>query len=409
MKRKKTILIALNTALTFIVTIVSNVLSANIPSIPMLVIWCVGASILIVSIIVSIITTLAEKKSEEVSASQRIRPMAQQPGYAIPYQAPSSHTKTQTYRINQTIQRRTSIPISSVTSNNTRRKDLEEGQPTIESPMLICLALDVSYSMKQPIVDHTGKTITRWTSISNALEHFVHLGVSWVKDPETQKVLPLYHLMAYGFGFRELMHAIGRRKTLGGSVRDLLAHPVLPSLPSAAELSEHWRDYQDHILSQKEYTGDLFGSTPLYQALTIIRDRIWGECKRIKFTFPILLLIISDGLSDDGEDPLPLIEELHRMGVLTLCCYLASHNVLVPRQLYEQEDAHWPDGAKLMFRCASALHRNSYISHAMFNYLSDHGWQPHEGVHLFSQVNQAEGLDSFLEVLLRGTANERSG
>ncbi len=363
MKRKKTILIALNTALTFIVTIVSNVLSANIPSIPMLVIWCVGASILIVSIIVSIITTLAEKKSEEVSASQRIRPMAQQPGYAIPYQAPSSHTKTQTYRINQTIQRRTSIPISSVTSNNTRRKDLEEGQPTIESPMLICLALDVSYSMKQPIVDHTGKTITRWTSISNALEHFVHLGVSWVKDPETQKVLPLYHLMAYGFGFRELMHAIGRRKTLGGSVREL----------------------------------------------TIIRDRIWGECKRIKFTFPILLLIISDGLSDDGEDPLPLIEELHRMGVLTLCCYLASHNVLVPRQLYEQEDAHWPDGAKLMFRCASALHRNSYISHAMFNYLSDHGWQPHEGVHLFSQVNQAEGLDSFLEVLLRGTANERSG
>lgn len=274
--------------------------------------------------------------------------------------------------------------------------------------MLLCLAIDVSDSMKKPILDHTGKAIQRWTSIENALEHFVHLGIAWVKDPETQQVLPLYHLMAYGFGFKETIYGLGLSKTPGGAVRDLLAHPTLPALPSAAQLSESWKDYQNHLLSWKAYTGDLFGSTPLCQALRTMRDRIREEGSRRNFTFPILLLIISDGLIDEG-DPLPLIEELHAMGVMTLCCYLAERDVLASRTLYDAEETHWSDGAQLLFRCASILHNDNYVSRAMFDYLSDHGWHPYEGVRLFAQVNQAEALGDFLEILLRGTAHERRG
>jgi hypothetical protein len=260
--------------------------------------------------------------------------------------------------------------------------------------------------MKRPILDHTGKTIQRWTSVSNAVEHFVHLGVAWVKDPGTQRVLPLYYLMAFGFGFKETMYGFGMRKTPGGAVRDLLAHPSLTSLPSATELSEYWNDYKDHLLTMKAYTGDLFGSTPLCQALATIRDRINAECNQRSFTFPVLLLIISDGLSDDG-DPLPLIEELHTMNVTTLCCYLADRDILAPKQLYDVEEGSWSGGAKLLFQCASTLHRDNYVSQAMFDYLSDHGWHPREGVRLFAQVNQAEALDSFLEVLLQGSSTER--
>jgi hypothetical protein len=227
-----------------------------------------------------------------------------------------------------------------------------------------------------------------------------------VKDPETQKVLPLYHLLAYGFGFKETMYGLGMRKTPGGPVRDLLAHPSLTSLPSASALSEQWTDYKNHLLSMKAYTGDLFGSTPMCQALGMIRDRMKEECTRKTFTFPLLLLIISDGLPDDG-DPLPLIQELHAMGVTTLCCYLADRDVLAPRHLFDREEVQWSSGAKLLFRCASTLHEDTYVSRAMFDYLADYGWQPHDGVHLFAQVNQAEALGNFLEVLLRGSATER--
>ena len=273
--------------------------------------------------------------------------------------------------------------------------------------MLICLAIDVSDSMKDPIIDHTGKKIMRWVSLKNAVEHFVQLGVSWVQDPGTQVILPLYHLMAYGFGFKETVYSFGWRKKPGGPVRDLLAHPEFSSLPSALDLSEHWGAYKNHLLSQKDYTGDLFGSTPMRQALIVIRDRIRDELRKKTFTLPILLLIISDGIVDDGDNPLPIINELHAMNVMTLSCYLADKDVLAARRLYKKEEAYWSDGAKLMFRCASSLHPENYVTQAMFDYLDDYGWKPQEGVRLFAQINQAEGLEKFLEVLLRGVVSEK--
>jgi hypothetical protein len=175
--------------------------------------------------------------------------------------------------------------------------------------------------------------------------------------------------------------------------------------PSAAQITDHWDDYKDHIISRK-YTLDVLGDTPMCRAIAIIRDRIQEELTLKDFTLPILLLLISDGNPTDG-DPLPIIEELHKMGVLTLGCYLGNQDILNAKRLYGAERQQWTEGAKLMFRISSVLRNDSYITRAMFNYLEDAGWQPKEGVRLFAQINQTEALDSFLKILLSGFIQDR--
>ena len=399
MKRGKQALVALNLLLVPIVGVLTNVLAANFPALPPLVLWLGSGTIILVFVVVAVIIAVSEGKQNDVATTSHPKHQrSQNTGGQFSSPKPSSsHMKSNVVSV-------THHPSVSPSVSNSQNSAVD--QPTVDHPMLICLAIDVSASMKKSIIDHTGNAIERLTSVTNALEHFVHLGVAWVKDPGTQRILPLYHLMAYGFGFKETVYGLGMRKTPGGPVRDLLAHPLLSSLPSALELSEHWKDYRDHLLTWREYTGNVFGSTPMCQALGIIRDRIKEECQRKEFTFPVLLLIISDGLADDG-DPLPIIEELHSLGVITLSCYLADKDVLAIRKLYDAEDSQWADGAKCLFRYASALQRDNYITQAMYDYLDDHGWQPHEGVRLFAQINQAEALGNFLEVLLRGSSTER--
>lgn len=400
MRLGKKALIAINVLLVSVVDLLINVLANRVPALPPLVLWAGGGVVIAIFIIVSTIVALSEEKADKTQAQGRSKPSEK-------VERSFDSSASQNNQMRQQAPQPTRVTHLSPGATPTASSlNGEPGQPTVDKPLLLCLAIDVSRSMKKPIIDHTGRTIERWTTVKDALEEFIYLGAAWVKDPETQYVLPLYHLTAYGFGFREVMHSIGMRKTPGGAVRDLLAHPLLPSLPSALDLSEHWNAYKAHLLSMKEYTGDLFGLSPLCQALKVMRDRVKEERKQHNFTLPILLLIISDGLADDG-DPLPLIAELHSLDVMTLSCYLADKDVLAPRQLYSIEDPSWADGAKLLFRCASPLHQDTYVSRAIFDYLDDHGWHPGEGVRLFAQANQAEALDSFLEVLLQASATER--
>lgn len=401
MKNWKRLLVVLNILLLPVVGVVSNVLAAHFPDLPPLALWGGGGAIILIFAGASIAIVLFEEKSEELKTVPQQKEETRLGGGAG--QPPR---ETHSSKNNQIVQKTPQLT-NHTNSIAFHTSPLEPGQPSIDEPMLLCLAIDVSRSMRKSIVDHTGKAIQRWATVKDAIEEFVYLGAACVKDPRTQRILPLYNLMAYGFGFKEVMLSAGMRKAPGGPVRDLLAHQLLPSLPSASDLSENWPSYKERLLSLVEYTGDLFGTTPLCQALKAMRDRIKEEVKQRNFTKPILLLIISDGLADDG-DPLPIIAELHTLGVLTLCCYLADKDILAPRQLYSVEDPSWNDGAKLLFRCASALYKDTYVSRAIFDYLDDHGWRPREGVHLFGQVNQTEALGNFLEVLLRPATIERS-
>ncbi len=322
---------------------------------------------------------------------------------------------TQSFQINPRKSKNLSHPTGSTfavqennqyaTNHTTQSHQPEIGQPSVDRPALLCFAIDVSDTMIDSVVDHAGKTIKRWANIQTVLDRFIYLGTAIVKDPDTRKVLPLYHVMAYGFGFTEVAYQLHITKKPGGAVRDLLDHPALSKFPSAAQITDHWNEYKDHLTSRK-YTPDLLGDTPMCQALTIIRDRIQEELTHKDFTLPILLLILSDGYPTDG-DPFPIIEELHGMGVLTLCCFLGDQDILNAKRLYESERQQWTEGAKLMFRMASILRKDSYITRAMFDYLEETGWQPQEGVRLFAQVNHTEALDSFLKILLSGFIQER--
>jgi hypothetical protein len=398
-KLGKIVLGALAIIVAFVYQILANAAPAYLPKFSWGVFWgVIVASLILVTILLSIWQNqhqnkqplpLTQRKSKQSSKSvqhlQTLQPLQQSP--FLP-------TETE-----KNIERDTP-------RNSSHPKVVEEGQPTVEHPALLGFALDVSDTMIDSVIDHAGKTVKRWANIQTVLDRFIYLGAAFVKDPETRRVLPLYHTIAYGFGFAERAHLLGISKKPGGAVRDLLAQPSLPALPSVAQLTDHWDEYKEHFTS-KRYTLDLLGNTPLCQALATIRDRIGEELTQKSFVLPVLLLIVSDGIPTDG-DPLPLILELHEMGVHTLCCYLGEQDILNAKQLYGVEDARWSEGAKCMFRMASALRKDCYLSRAMFDYLSDTGWHPQEGARLFAQINHSEALDSFLKVLLSGFIQERN-
>ena len=399
MKISKTVLVALAIIVMFVYQILANTASAYLPKFSWGIFWgAIVAPVILVTIIISIVQSRYENKPHALSTSQ---------------ESTRSSRKSKTVQLLQNEQSLEQLPSSqpfqpeaNIPLNPSQPKIVEEGQPTIEYPALLCLALDVSDTMIDSVIDHAGKTVKRWANIQTVLDRFIYLGAAFVKDPETRKVLPLYHTIAYGFGFVERAYQLRFSKKPGGAVRDLLAQPSLPALPSVAQLTDHWDQYKEHLTSKK-YTLDILGTTPLCQALATIRDRLKEELTQKAFVQPVLLLIVSDGGSTDG-DPLPIITELHQMEVVTLCCYLGEQDILNAKRLYEVEDSRWSKGAKSMFHMASVLRNDCYLSRAMFDYLSDTGWQPQEGARLFAQINHSEALDSFLKVLLSGFMQERN-
>jgi hypothetical protein len=395
-KAGKTVLVALAIIVAFFYQILANTASAYLPKFSWGIFWgAIVAPLILATIIISVVQSRHDNKHHT--------PLAHESVQSSPRPKTAQHLPT-SQPLQQSLQ-----PLQAERNFSSRLDQpvvIEEDQPTVEHPALLCLALDVSDTMIDSVIDHAGKTVKRWADIQTVLDRFIYLGAAFVKDPDTRKVLPLYHTIAYGFGFTERAHLLGFSKNPGGTVRDLLVQPLLPKLPSVAQLTDHWDEYKERLTSRK-YTLDLLGTTPLCQALATIRDRIKGELAQKVFVLPVLLLIVSDGVSTDG-DPLPIITELHEMGVLTLCCYLGEQDILNAKRLYEVDDSRWSEGAKCMFRMASVLRNDSYLSRAMFDYLSRTGWHPRVGVRLFAQINHSEALDSFLKVLLSGFMQERN-
>jgi hypothetical protein len=157
MKRGRIILIAVNFLLIPFVGVFGNALAANLPVVPQIVLWSVGGGVIIVFAVVNVILAVSEtRQSEEVTipppsqraeqhrsrdSKQRSRPSHESVSHPQEVQqSPSQTMNPPGYPLN---------PAS------------EEGQPAVEQPMLLGLAIDVSDSMKKPILDHTGKAIER--------------------------------------------------------------------------------------------------------------------------------------------------------------------------------------------------------------------------------------------------------
>jgi hypothetical protein len=78
-----------------------------------------------------------------------------------------------------------------------------------------------------------------------------------------------------------------------------------------------------------------------------------NEYKQINYQSKLLLLF-SDGIPTDG-DPIPLSDELKKMNVIIVTCFLTDKDIQSPRTLYSEEIKEWDAPAKLMFNMSSEI------------------------------------------------------
>ena len=208
MKAGKTVLVALAIIVAFVYQILANTASAYLPKFSWGIFWgAIVAPLILVTIIISIVQSRHENKPHTPSTSQEST------------QSSRKSKTAQHLQTNQSVQQPPpSQPEESIPLNPSQPMVIEEGQPTVEHPALLCFALDVSDTMIDSVIDHAGKTVKRWANIQTVLDRFIYLGAVFVKDPDTCKVLPLYHIIAYGFGFTERAHLLGFSKNPGGTV-----------------------------------------------------------------------------------------------------------------------------------------------------------------------------------------------
>ena len=88
--------------------------------------------------------------------------------------------------------------------------------------------------------------------------------------------------------------------------------------------------------------------------------------------------------------------KLKNLGITVVSCFITDKNLVSTRHLYGAPKTDWPDGAKLMFECASLLKPNSPFD----THLTEHGWIKEAGSRLFSQVNHTDLLKEFAEIVL---------
>jgi len=252
-KISKTVLVALAIIVAFVYQILANTASAYLPKFSWSIFWgAIVAPVILVTIIISIVQSRHENKLHTLSTPRESTRSSQKSKTVQHLQVDQS---LQQLPSSQSVQAKENTPL-----NSSQPRIVEEGQPTIENPALLCLALDVSDTMIDSVIDHAGKTVKRWANIQTVLDRFIYLGAAFVKDPKTRKVLPLYHTIAYGFGFTERAYQLRFSKKPGGIVRDLLAQPSLPALPSVAQLTDHWDEYEEHLTASQEMRKNNYAS-----------------------------------------------------------------------------------------------------------------------------------------------------
>lgn len=272
-------------------------------------------------------------------------------------------------------------------------------RPTRDNPMLIGLLVDVSGSMMSSIRSVSGPSKARLESFRDALDNLVEEGKKLCRDEANQEIIPLFQLFAYGFGFGNLVTILLGNK--GPKVRDLLDIPGASDSTIAVDrLAEHWEQYKAHVRSLAK---QMLGDTPMLEAVQIIKQRFAREREIRTITEPPILFVLSDGEpTDSGSDEVvKAFEELKASGVFVVSCYVTDIDVTHPRKLYNTPQSSWPEGARLMFQCASPIPKHSPFA----SYLQEYQWDVDQDAHLFTQINQSEILKEFLAVIISPLQN----
>jgi hypothetical protein len=143
---------------------------------------------------------------------------------------------------------------------------------------------------------------------------------------------------------------------------------------------------------------EMFGDTPMGEGFRAVKERFKDERRKRAYLDSPVLFILSDGDPTDATSAqiAKQADELRRDGVICISCYVTNKNIAQPRHLYGTSHPEWPEGAGLMFECASVLPPRSPFE----SYMREHGWVIEGDARLFTQINQSEILTEFINVIL---------
>jgi len=144
---------------------------------------------------------------------------------------------------------------------------------------------------------------------------------------------------------------------------------------------------------------EMFGATPLVEALDTITQRLHRELAAGSYTAPPVVFLLSDGAPTDGS-PSDVLEAAGRLRAATnatiISCYVTDRNLGDPRVLYADAQRAWDPGARLMFEVASTVDPASSLR----QYLDEYRWRIPPGARLFTQVNHSDVMSEFLNMVL---------
>lgn len=165
-----------------------------------------------------------------------------------------------------------------------------------------------------------------------------------------------------------------------------------PTTMSVKELASAWDESETPFSELEEL---IYGATPMVAAIQEVVERFKMEMERLPTDTQLILMVISDGEPTDGN-PTAYFDELKKLGVTIISCFVTDEDVAEPRTLYRKPQKNWPEGARVMFDAASTLDLASEF--ALF--LGRKGWSFNDGARLFVQLNHSEVLDEFIDVLI---------
>jgi hypothetical protein len=266
---------------------------------------------------------------------------------------------------------------------------------------LIGLMVDVSGSMLSSIQNPAGPSRNRLEGFRDAFDEFVERGSRLSRKAARDKRRLPPALFSYGFGFGGPLALL-----LGGGragVRDLLDIRG-PSPVPIDELALRWGEYRDHVESMSR---EMFGDTPMAEAFSVARRRIHEELATGRYDDQPILFVLSDGEPTDASpaEVARAARELKDEGVVIVSCFVTDQDLTEPRLLYGEKSSTWPDGAQLMFECASALPARSPFA----SYLTEYRWRIDAGAQLFTQINRSDILSEFMNVVLSPLESESDG
>lgn len=213
---------------------------------------------------------------------------------------------------------------------------------------------------------------------------------------------------SYGFGgilesAKSSAHASAAaevRHRILAEVQRRLSNKLLTVGELTLRLDEIAKLWQDSSTSLTDAEGLIFGNTPMCQALRKISNRFNMELKKRtgENVIPILLLISDGEPTDDNPKSLPesLAEEIKRLGVTIICCYITNDDLSSPRTLHESAIDTWPYEAQLMFRMSSVIPEDSPLKY----HLLRQGWTIAANAKGFVQANHSEILEELVGLAL---------